>query len=326
MHKTIQYSLVFVTTVLLISSATVEDASAQIESIRKACNLYGGSISVDFSPDGKYIATGDTDGEVRLWEVGSDEEIYYRNLGGEVQGVAFRSDGKYLAADGYDGGVKAILLEVSSGREVRNSYIHDEAGNINSVAYSPDGRYVAIAVDLRWAYLWDLNSDRKFGWGRTDASEVYAVAFSPDGKYLAIGNDNGKALLWELSSWWTDDVTSRNMDAGGNVQAVAFSPDGKYLAADGYDGSDTNVSIYNVSSSTKVWQIDHDHDSYAIAFSPDGEYLAVGGDDERITLYRIRANITKEKVILASGKVRDLAWSPDGTLISDGRTVWEIHF
>jgi WD40 repeat protein len=74
-----------------------------------------------------------------------------------------------------------------------------------------------------------------------------------------------------------------------------------------------------------VWQIDSGN-VYAIAFSPNGEYLAFGDDDARITFYRIGANITREKVIAASGEVTDLAWSPDGTLISDGRTVWEIHF
>lgn len=50
--------MIFVTLVVIISAAVVQDVSAQT----KLYDLYSGSISVDFSPDGKYIATGDTDG------------------------------------------------------------------------------------------------------------------------------------------------------------------------------------------------------------------------------------------------------------------------
>ena len=293
--------------------------------ITEVYDLYSGSLSVDFSPDGKYIATGDTDGDVGLWEVSSGNNIYYKNLGGRVEGVAFSPDGKQLAADGTNGNVRVVLLDAKSGTEIRRRDNRDEATQINAVAFSPDGRYVATGVNLRWAYLWELSSNMQNGWGRTDASEVYAVAFSPDGRYLATGNDDGEASLWELNSWWTDDVDAQHFELGGNVRAVAFSPDGKYLAADGYDGSNANVTIYDVSSNTTVWRIDPDiYEIYALAFSPNGEYLAVGDDDERITFYRIGADITKLKVISATGQVNDLAWSPDGNLISNGKKVWQI--
>ena len=299
----------------------------QVDDLRitEVYDLYSGSWSVAFSPDGRYIATGDTDGDVGLWEVSSGDNIYYKNLGGEVRGVAFSLDGKQLAADGTNGNVRVVLLDAKSGTEIRRRDNRNEATQINAVAFSPDGRYVATGVNLRWAYLWELSSNMQNGWGRADASEVYAVAFSPDGRYLATGNDDGEASLWELNSWWTDDVDAQHFELGGNVRAVAFSPDGKYLAADGYDGSNTNVTIYDVSSSRTVWQIDPDiYEIYALAFSPNGEYLAVGGDDARITFYRIGTNITKVKTISATGQVNDLAWSPDGRLISDGKKVWQI--
>ncbi len=320
---------ILVTLVVLISVATVQATSAQT----KLYDLYHASVSVDFSPDGRYIATGDTDGYVRLWEVSSGENIYYTNLGGQVQGVAFSPDGQYIAADGAGGGVRVILLEASSGTEVKSSYISDSAKKLNSVAYSPDGKYVAIGVDLRWAYLWEVDSGTRKGWGRRGASEVYAVAFSPDGKYLATGNDDGDADLWEVSSWWGQDADVQRFEPGGNVKAVAFSPNGRYLAADGYDGENLYVTIYDVIDSGRwVQQIDTNIEANALAFSPDGQYLAVGGTDPEITIYRIGTElialvtaITRETTIQASGEVHDLAWSPDGDLISDGRAVWRTH-
>ena len=297
--------------------------------ITEVYNLYSGSRSVAFSPDGRYIATGDTDGDLGLWEVSSGDNIYYKNLGGRVEGVAFSPEGRQLAADGNNGDPYVIILEASSGAEIARTGVDSssaDAGNVRDVAFSPNGNYVAIGVDIPWAWLWEVKSDRMYGWGDTGNSEINAVAFSPDGRYLATGDDDGEAILLEVNRWWSGSWPGvQRLQVGGNVRAVAFSPDGKYLAADGYDGSNTNVTIYDVTRNTTAWRIDLDiHEIYALAFSPKGEYLAVGGDDERITFYRIGADITEVKVISATGQVNSLAWSPDGSLISDGRQVWKI--
>ena len=323
-------SMIFVTLVviIIISAAVVQDVSAQI----KLYDLYSGSVSVDFSPDGKYIATGDTDGDVGLWEVSSGENIYYSSLGGEVQGVAFSPDGKYIAADGTNGNLRAILLETSSGTEVQRTDLVDEAHNINSVTFSPNGQHVALGDDTGRAYLWNLN-DHYWKWWTHGEDEIFSVAFSPNGQYLATGDSNGYTNLWEVSSWWTDDVNVQRVELGGNVRAVAFSPNGRYLVADGYDGSNTNVTIYDVSSVRSVQQIDPDvFEVQALAFSPDGRYLAVGCyDPAAIIFYRIGTEditpitqITREKTIQVNGEVHDLAWSPDGDLIADGRAVYQM--
>ena len=323
MQRPQKISLDFWIIVFLFFYGITSLTTADNLTITYAYSLYSGSESVDFSPNGNYIATGDEDGDVGFWEVGDDEAIDYVNLGGDVQGVTFSPDGRYLAADGNDGNVIVWLLDVATRTTVRGTYVHDDAGNINSIAYSPDGRYVAVGVDLRWAYLWDLNSGEMLGWGINDSSEVYDVAFSPDGKYLATGNDNGDLTLRELNSWWTDDVNKIDLKPGGNVRSVAFSPNGNYLAADGYDGINTYVNIYNMDTGRVAWQITSG-DVYAIAFSPNGEYIALGDDEATITFYSIGANPTHVGEITASDEVLDLAWSPDGTLITDGRDVWNV--
>ena len=302
-----------------ITSVTIADDLT----ITHAYSLYSGSVSVDFGPNGNYIATGDVDGDVGFWEVGNDEVINYVDLGDQVKGVAFSPDGRYLAADGDDGNVIVRLLDVATRTTVRSRYIHRDATRINSVAFSPDSRYVAVGMDVPWAYIWDLNSGEIKGWGLTDSSEFYDVAFSPDGKYLATGNDNGDLTLWELTSWWTDNPNKIDLKPGGNVQSVAFSPDGKYLAADGYDGNNTYVNIYDMNSRRVAWQIPAGN-VYAIAFSPNGEYIALGDTEATITFYKIGANLTPVGEITASDEVLDLAWSPDGTMISDGRDVWNV--
>ena len=86
-------------------------------------------------------------------------------------------------------------------------------------------------------------------------------------------------------------------------------------------------------SGRSVQQIDPDvYEVNALAFSPDGQYLAVGGTDPAaIIFYQIgieeitpTTEIMRETTIQPSGEVHDLAWSPDGNLISDGKAVYRM--
>ena len=106
---------------------------------------------------------------------------------------------------------------------------------------------------------------------------------------------------------------------------MSFHPNGKYLAIGNYN----KVTLRDVDSGTEIWQMEHESKVYPpIAFSPNGQYLAVSGGDEAIAFYRIPTNITietditKEAEIQVGNAVSDLAWSPYGNLISDGKKVY----
>ena len=287
--------------------------------------LYRGNLAVAFSPDGRYIATGDDQGDVGLWDLSSSTNLWWKRLGGEVVVVTFSPDGRYVAADGSDGDDAYVaLLSVNNGTEIRRTRVDatsDRATRINSIAFSPNGNYVAIGVDLIWTWIWDLSSDRRNGWGTQGVSEVYAVAFSPNGRYLATGDDAGNANLWEVSSWWTGDADGRSMTLGGNVYAVAFSPSEPYLAADGYDGSQTNITIWDVSRDRRVRELDAGN-VFELAFRPDGRYLAAGDEDGIITFWRTDS-WEIEKQIQTGGTITDLTWNHSGNLIADNKKIYE---
>ena len=287
--------------------------------------LYRGVLAVAFSPDGKYLATGDEQGDVGLWDLDSSRNIWWKRLGGEVVVVTFSPDGRYVAADGSDsGGPFVALLSVDSGAESQRTGVgatSDSATRVNAIAFSPNGNYVAIGVDLTYAWMWDLNRDRRGGWGTPGVSEVYAVAFSPNGRYLATGDDDGNANLWEVSRWWTDNADGISMTPGGNVYAVAFSPTEPYLAADGYDGRNTNITIWDVIRERKVREIDAGN-VFELAFRPDGQYLAAGDEEGIITFWRTDT-WEIEKQIQTGGTITDLAWNPRGNLIADNKNIYE---
>ena len=284
-------------------------------------------LAVAFSPDGKYLATGDDDRKATIWKMSNGQSIWQREHGGDIWGVVFSPDGKYLATgNGNHGWANshntAAIWEVSNGK------IHQWMGDgrvVNAVAFSPDGRYLAIASGtggLRAgnAIIWEVSNGTIFQ--QVGGLRVKAVAFSPDGKYLATGDIDGNAILWEVRS----GQSVQRMGHVYDVEAVAFSPDGKYLATGSENGK---VTIWEVSSGQSLRQVEHSRIVYAVAYSPDGEYIATGGSNGYINFFQIgteeiilETKIPRVKSIYAGSKVRDLAWHPSGSLISDGKKVY----
>ena len=145
------------------------------------------------------------------------------------------------------------------------------------------------------------------------------VCFSPDGKYLATG-DTRNVTLWKVSSG--EQIWS--VKPGGYT--LSFSPNGRYLAT---TDEGHKVTLWEASRGKKVREIEHNDRVYTAIFSLNGQYLAIGGGDRAITFYRIPTNITietditKENTIQVDKRVTDLAWSPYGNLISDGKKVYQ---
>lgn len=293
----------------------------------KVYYLGNNKLAVAFSPDGRYLATGDNDWQAIIWKLSTGRSIWQMKHRGDVWAVAFSLDSKYLATgNGNHGwantGNRAAIWEVRNG----TLYQQMAAGKVvNAIAFSPSGRYLAIARGtggLRSgdALIWDISNATTVQ--QAENLRVKTVAFSPDGKYFATGNIDGEASIWEVSS----GQPLQQMEHRWDVNAITFSRDGKYVTTGSAEGK---VSIWEVSSGQRLRQIDHRRELYAVAYSPDGKYLAVGGEDQAITLYRIgteeitlETEITKEKSIHTGREVRDLAWSPYGNLISDGNSVY----
>jgi Caspase domain/WD domain, G-beta repeat len=113
-------------------------------------------------------------------------------------------------------------------------------GDVQGVAFSPDGKMVATGDGNGSTYLWDVASPGHPAATLTapaTAGDVQGVAFSPDGTMVAIGEmDNGSTYLWDVASPG-HPVATLTDPRFSSVRGVAFSPDGKMVATADVSGS-----------------------------------------------------------------------------------------
>ena len=249
----------------------------------------------------------------------------------------------WLSIDpGYRRGLAQVKLEYPPLWEQGVMWTFDviyNLGNNNSVAFSPDGKYLATGSNDEYgiATLWKVENGEKFR--KMDHGDwVYAVAFSPDGKYFATAGEdetryshNGKAIVWDMSK----GTKVQTIEHSQHVRTVAFSPDSKYLVTArlrySHQGS---LFLWRVRGEA-VWGISYRANSstiQALAFSPSSTYLATGNVRQyshyldRATLWRVSNGEAARNFEHKNG-VYAVAFSPNRKYFATGNdgsvTIWD---
>jgi WD40 repeat protein len=159
----------------------------------------GGINVLAFSSDGKLLASGDTRGFVKLWEVASGRELACFPVGQRrvpVTAMTLSPDGTLLAT-GQLYEAEVWLWDAPGGRPRRT--LPEVAIAVRALAFSPDGGLLALARQDRTVDLWDGNGGRQLCTFGAATAETLAVAFSADGRHLATGGRDGCLRLWDVA-------------------------------------------------------------------------------------------------------------------------------
>jgi WD40 repeat protein len=275
-----------------------------------------------FSPDGTRISTASYDNTARIWDAASGKElIVLRGHTAQVWCAAFSRDGKKIVTASYDN--TARIWDADSGRQLL--LLSGHTNQVNYAAFSPDGLKVITASDDKTARIWDAATGRQTGilLGHTDG--VMNAVFSPDGRFALTSSIDKSARMWSL------DPAQQEIQLDGHTSVVAsvrFSPDGTRLLSASYDKT---ARIWDAATGQQVRILDNDEDLLERAvFSPDGRLIATASDDGSARIWEATtgAQIARLK---QAGKVRGLAFSPDGLRLASGPNgrnndvvIWEI--
>jgi WD40 repeat protein len=296
-----------------------------------------GPWSVDFSPDGRLLASAHGDG-LRIWDLSNTKEIALIDEtedGGRLgytRSVLFQPDGTKLITCGPgaeppvpgNGGLYIWSIESQAGR-IANALLVQKLRKIDLpkdavcewATLGDKGRTLVLADGGNGqVMLRDLNHSAE--WTLLPAVRgIEFVAIHPDARCIAFGK-------WQQGIWVLDLGTNNPIKLEGGQSGPAgflavFSPNGKWLVT----GSPDQYHVWEVGSWEKpVHELPGYHGVAGLvsasAFSPDGTMLAIARSLSEVDL--VDANKSWEKIVTLTSPdptiINSLKFSPDGSQLA----------
>jgi WD40 repeat protein len=314
-----------------------------------------------FSPDGRWLVTGDEGGILRLWDPAAADpasgSVVLSGLEGPVSAVVAGPDGRWLVAVGSD---STILLwdladpglpagpialhrpEGVPGADVGPAMAFVVLPAQQSAVASADGRWLAVA-DEDLIRLWDIPGLLDADAASLDlaakptvlsgpVAAVSTVAISPDSHWLVSGGWDNTAYVWDLAAV---DPAAMPVAALGHAAPVSV------LAISAYDwlftgSNDGMIYLWNLNdpdpAATAYPLPGHQGPITALAVSPDHRWLVSGSNDATARLWDLATRdpaassltlVGHENVLLDVAVSADSRWL--ATRSSDGTArLWDL--
>ena len=194
---------------------------------------------------------------------------------------------------------------------------------VTSATWSPDGKLIASASYDKTVRIWDASGGNTTFICRGHLERVNAVAWSPDSRRIVSASNDGTVQVWDVATGKSVSIYQGHALA---VNAVAWSPDGRRIAS---GSEDKTVQVWDVSTGATIFTYrGHSHRVLAVAWSPSGQRIASAGDDKTVQIWnpsKDKSNFFTALLFNArsqftyrghSGRINDLAWSPNGQRIA----------
>jgi len=292
--------------------------------------------SIACSPDGSEVAATTRDGKLWFDGVGMQRSVpfsYLVDRSAKVANARFSPDSYSIAtARGQSGVIYNIEAMRTFFDSQQSEFIYEKAGaraplplrpiepqgvtlnghtaDINSVSFSPDGRFVVTASADGTARVWDAATGASLGELRGHTGSVNSASFSPDGKFIVTAGNDATVRLWDAGRF-----TQVKMIGGTYPKSVSnaeYSPDGRFIVA----ASGETAWVCDPNRGEVVRKLEgHTGQVNSASFSPDSRLIVTASADNTARVWNAQTGESIATLLDHKGPVLNALFSPDGNSV-----------
>ncbi|KAG2189707.1 hypothetical protein INT46_004210 [Mucor plumbeus] len=280
-----------------------------------------------YSPSGYYMASGDVNGNVRIWDTVNEEHLLKnecRPISGRINDIAWDSESKRLIAVGegkesfghaFSFDTLSSVGEITGHSKVINSVSIRQERPFRAVTASDD-MTVSFFNGVPFKYVKNIRDHTRF---------VHSVQFSPNGEFFASAGADGKIFLYDGKTGdKIDELTTAENSHTGSVFALAWSPDSSQLLS---SSADYTAKIWDINGKSVVNTFEINSaittvDNQQVGNLWKGDYLITASLSGELSYLDKNSGKVSRRINGHSKAITALAVSEDNTLFTgsyDGR-------
>ena len=214
---------------------------------------------VAFSPNGKWIAAGNSDKILKVLDIQNGTCLTQVETDDNISGLTFSPDNQYIAAAYACSAIVEIWHAETCEPFAKFTADTEEAGFYCPISFSPDTQLIASTCssattdNAESIIVWDMESGEQIACLSEHTNWVTTLCFSPCGKFLASGGEDGTVYVWDVDTWQQVQTYTDFGDVYGIIPS--YTPDGILRAAivNYHNTEPTTISVRDLESGEQLY-------------------------------------------------------------------------